>query len=105
MIFRYPLLFEQMLEAGRYHGFKLHALSRYGMEEAQHGGMQAQPVQGVVAVAVFHVSAYRMADVGGMHPYLVLAPGFKPVFHKTVLGGPFQRVKMGHGVFPSVVRR
>ena len=44
-----------------------------------------------------------MAHIGRMYAYLVLASGFKLVFHKRVFGSAVENMIVGHGIFASVV--
>lgn len=73
------------------------------MVEAELVGVQAQAVQGVVAVAIFNVTAHGVPHVGRVHTYLVLAARFQAVFHQTVFCGACQGVEVGDGIFAAVV--
>jgi hypothetical protein len=47
------------------------------MVEVEAIGMQAEAVYGILCAAIFVVSAHRMAEVGHVDAYLILAPGFQ----------------------------
>ena len=53
-----------MPESGWYHCLKFHPLVSHWMCEAQYVGMKAQTVEGIVTIAVFHVSAHWMPYIG-----------------------------------------
>ena len=53
-----------MPECGRDRRLELHTLMVHRMIEAEHIGVQAEPVQRVIAVAVLHIAADRMPHVG-----------------------------------------
>ena len=73
------------------------------MEEAQHVGMQAQAVDGVVAVAVLHVATNGVSHVCRVYPDLVLASRLQLELYERVLGRTVEDVEMGHGIFAAVV--
>ena len=75
------------------------------MEEAKHIGMQAQAMEGVVAVAILGITANGMPHVCRMDTYLVLAASLKAKFHERVADGAMQHMEMGDGIFPAVVNR
>ena len=75
-----------------------------GVGEAEHVGMQAKPVQRVVAVAVFHVATYRMSHIGGVNANLVFASRFESILHERVLCGAVENVEVCHCIFPSVIQ-
>jgi hypothetical protein len=52
------------------------------MREAQEPGMQAQTVDGIVAIAVFGIAAYGMPQICRMYANLVLATRLQLIFHK-----------------------
>ena len=76
-----------------------------GVGEAEHVGMQAKPVQRVVAVTVFNVSTYRMSHIGGVNANLVFASRFESILHERVLCGAVENVEVCHCIFPSVIHR
>ena len=94
-----------MPESCRNRGLELHALMRHGMMEAEHIGMQTEPVQRVVAVAVLHVAADRMAHVGRVYANLILPSCLQPVFHETVRHRTVEDMEMGDGIFTAIVHR
>ena len=61
-----------MTKSCRYGGLKLHGLTGYWMVETQEPGMQAQTVQGIVAITVFRIATHRVPHISRMHADLVL---------------------------------
>lgn len=61
------ILLEQVSELRRDRRVKLHALASYRMGEAKHIGMQTETVQGVVAIAIFHVTTHRVPHIGRVY--------------------------------------
>ena len=75
------------------------------MRKAQKIGMQAKPVNGVVAVAILYISADGMPHVRRMHTNLVLSARFEFLLYKRVLCGPVQNMKVCHGIFAAIIER
>ena len=99
------ILFEQLTESCGYRGLKLHGFARAGMREAQQPGMEAQTVDGIVAIAVFGIAAYGMAHVGRMYANLVLATRLQLIFHKRMFGSAVQYMEMRDSQFATIVHR
>ena len=75
------------------------------MHHAQHIGMEAESVERIVAVAVFHVATHGMSHVCRMHTDLVLASCFQFKLSEGMVGGTLQHLEMCHGIFSAVIHR
>ena len=97
------ILLEQHSELGRNGGLEFHALACHGMEEAQQVGVEAEAVDGVVAVAVLDIATYGMAHIGRVYPNLVLASCLQLKLYERVLCCAVENAEMRHGVFATIV--
>ena len=96
---------EQTSEGGGDRSLELHALVGDRMVEAEQESVEAEPVERVVAIAVFHIAADGMPHVGGVDTDLVLAPGLQLELHERVLGGTCERMEMRHRILTAIVDR
>ena len=97
------ILLEQHSELRRNGGLEFHALACHGMEEAQQVGMEAEAVDGVVAIAVLHIATYGMPHVGRVYPDLVLTSGLQLKLYERVLCCTVENAEMRYGVFATIV--
>lgn len=97
------LLLENLSERRGDGRVEFHTLAGDGMPETKHAGMEAEAVDGIVAIAVFRVAADGMAHIGGMDANLVFPPRFELILHERMFGRAVEHVEMGDGVFSTVI--
>ena len=67
--------------------------------------MKTKTMDGVVAIAVFVVTANGMPHVGRVDAYLILTTRLKLKLHKAEVGGPVEDMVVGYGIFTTIVHR
>jgi hypothetical protein len=67
--------------------------------------MEAEPVEWVVAIAVFHIATDRMLHVGSMHTYLVLSSCLQLELHQRMILRAVEYVEVCDSIFATVVGR
>ena len=77
-------LLKQLSEVGGDGGLEFQAFVRDGMPEAEYIGVEAKSADGVVAIAIFDVSADGVSNVGSVDSYLVLASRLQLIFHQRM---------------------
>ena len=75
----------------------------YGMVEAQPVCMQAQTVQWVITISVFHISADRMPHLCRMYANLIFSACLKSELHQSVCRCAFENMEVGYGMFSSII--
>ena len=73
------------------------------MGEAEQPGMQAEPMNRVVAVAIFAVAADGMAHIGCMHANLVLASSLQLKLDQRMLSCAAEHMEMTDGQLAAIV--
>ena len=96
---------EQLAETVRYGDLKFHTFPRDRMVKAQDVSMKAKPVTGIIAIAIFRITADGVPHICSMYPYLVFPYRLKADFNQRVMVAPVPDVLMGHGIFPAVINR
>ena len=99
------LFIEEYQEFLGYGCLKLHLLPGDGMVEIETIGVERQAVQRVAPVAILLVSGHRVAQVGHVHTYLVLAPCLQFHLNERKVVGAAQTVVMCYGQFAAIVSR
>lgn len=96
-------LFEDTTEVGWDGCLKLHGFASGGMEEAEAIGMEAETMDGVVAIAIFYVAANGMAHICGVDTNLILTPRLETKLYKAMVDGATKHAEMANGVFASII--
>lgn len=67
--------------------------------------MQAQTVQGVIAITILRITTHRISHVGSMYTYLVLTSRLQLKLHQRVIGSAVKNVEMGDSQFATIIER
>ena len=67
--------------------------------------MQAEAVDGVVAISVFRVATNGMTHISRMYADLVLPSRLQLILHQRIAVPALQRMEMRHCILPAIVNR
>ena len=67
--------------------------------------MQAEAMNGVVAITIFCVATNGVPHIGRMYANLVLATRLQLIFHKRMFGSAVQYMEMRDSQFATIVHR